>query len=409
MDPVVQRFPHRREPGRQVRQRAQVGVAFFRAVEVGAARGEEVELQRHVGVLDELGRGVAAGHDFHRFAAVRSGRLHYTRVDSSVARILRAKARLGLHRERAVPIDSVTHIVGAPEHETVGEMSRCLAVIDESPGILGGEFRRFHADISAEGFHLNLAQQPPDDALALIGDSGNGSHIQNNNSTDPYGLYVNGTISNSGDGGTTTPNLGDQSTMQSTNLDFYNWVASQTNSPLPVTLLFFKVEEVSQSGVNLIWATASELNFDYFSLERSEDGFSFTELAKIKGSGNSKDRLDYSFEDTHPLHGTAYYRLKSIDYDGQTEIFRMISADFEGEENISIYPNPAVNGTVTIASNFTRAAEATLRIYDLNGAELERFAGLSGRFIQKIDLRSGIYLLKISTLNSEKTFKLAVR
>ncbi|MBR9989815.1 MAG: beta-N-acetylglucosaminidase, partial [Gemmatimonadetes bacterium] len=52
-------------------------------------------------------------------SAVRSGRIHYTRVDSSVARILRAKAALGLHRERMVPIDSVTRIVGAPEHESV--------------------------------------------------------------------------------------------------------------------------------------------------------------------------------------------------------------------------------------------------------------------------------------------------
>ena len=52
-------------------------------------------------------------------SAVRSGRIHYTRVDSSVARILRAKARLGLHRARTVALDSVTRIVGAPEHEIV--------------------------------------------------------------------------------------------------------------------------------------------------------------------------------------------------------------------------------------------------------------------------------------------------
>lgn len=52
-------------------------------------------------------------------AAVRSGRVHYSRVDSSVVRILRAKARVGLHRQRLVPLDSVMRVVGAPEHEIV--------------------------------------------------------------------------------------------------------------------------------------------------------------------------------------------------------------------------------------------------------------------------------------------------
>ncbi|HSJ32934.1 MAG TPA: glycoside hydrolase family 3 N-terminal domain-containing protein [Longimicrobiales bacterium] len=77
-------------------------------------------------------------------AAVRSGRLHYTRVDSSVARILRAKARLGLHRERTVPIDSVTHIVGAPEHETVAAdiAERSLTLARDSARILPLDPRR---------------------------------------------------------------------------------------------------------------------------------------------------------------------------------------------------------------------------------------------------------------------------
>jgi beta-N-acetylhexosaminidase len=76
--------------------------------------------------------------------AVRSGRIHYTRVDSSVARILRAKARLGLHRERTVNIDSVTHIVGAPEHESVAAdmAARSLTLVRDSGNILPLDPRR---------------------------------------------------------------------------------------------------------------------------------------------------------------------------------------------------------------------------------------------------------------------------
>lgn len=70
--------------------------------------------------------------------AVRSGRIHYTRVDSSVTRILRAKARLGLHRDRTVSLDSVLRIVGAPEHETVARdiAARSITLSRDSARVL---------------------------------------------------------------------------------------------------------------------------------------------------------------------------------------------------------------------------------------------------------------------------------
>src|SRR5258706_1969 len=48
MDAVAQRLPHGRELRGQLRQRAEVGVALFGAVEVCAARGEKTEFDRHV-------------------------------------------------------------------------------------------------------------------------------------------------------------------------------------------------------------------------------------------------------------------------------------------------------------------------------------------------------------------------
>jgi beta-N-acetylhexosaminidase len=101
-------------------------------------------------------RAVEAGADIvlappdpalaHRalLSAVRSGRLHYSRVDSSVARILRAKARVGLHRERTVSLDSVLRIVGAPEHDAVARdiAARSLTLARDSAGVLPLDPRR---------------------------------------------------------------------------------------------------------------------------------------------------------------------------------------------------------------------------------------------------------------------------
>lgn len=239
--------------------------------------------------------------------------------------------------------------------------------------------------------------------------SGGSSTIQNNNTTSPYGLYVNGTAVSSGGGGTVTTNLGDQATLQATNPDFFEWVAEQTGSPLPVTLLFFKVESISQTEVNLVWATASESNFDYFTLERSKDGLSFTELEKIKGNGNTSDRKDYFFRDTNPLKGMSYYRLKSVDFDGQTETFQMISVVFNGGKRVSVHPNPVINGSLKVEFNFLPEKEATVSIYDLNGVVVERKTEMSVFNNWDIDLVAGIYLVKISSEGLEKTSKLVVR
>ena len=52
-------------------------------------------------------------------AAVRSGRLSEERVDRSVLRVLRAKEKLGLERQRTVDLDRMREVVGVPPHLAV--------------------------------------------------------------------------------------------------------------------------------------------------------------------------------------------------------------------------------------------------------------------------------------------------
>ena len=58
-------------------------------------------------------------------AAVRSGEIPAARLDASVERVLRAKARAGLHRVRLVSLDALPNIVGGRAHQAVAdEVSR---------------------------------------------------------------------------------------------------------------------------------------------------------------------------------------------------------------------------------------------------------------------------------------------
>jgi beta-N-acetylhexosaminidase len=127
------------------------GVIVTDAMDVPALRATSAYSPGEVAV-----RAVEAGADVvmappdptlaHRalVAAVRGGRIHYARVDSSVARILRAKASLGLHRERTVALDSVSHVVGAPEHGIIAAdvAARSLTLVRDPARLLPLDPRR---------------------------------------------------------------------------------------------------------------------------------------------------------------------------------------------------------------------------------------------------------------------------
>jgi len=94
--------------------------------------------------------------------------------------------------------------------------------------------------------------------------------------------------------------------------------------PLPVEFLYFHATDKSKSIV-LEWATATEMNNDYFSILKSIDGTTWKEINRIKGSGNSSTTLNYEYIDTEPLEGYNYYLLKQTDYNGQFSYSNIIA------------------------------------------------------------------------------------
>ncbi|MBK7343641.1 MAG: hypothetical protein IPJ06_11475 [Saprospiraceae bacterium] len=83
-------------------------------------------------------------------------------------------------------------------------------------------------------------------------------------------------------------------------------------APLPVELIIFTAEK-GVEDIQLSWSTASEINSDYFIVERSADGVQYTGLTQIKGHGTSLTRHDYFWSDQRPGPGQWYYRLKQVD------------------------------------------------------------------------------------------------
>jgi hypothetical protein len=96
--------------------------------------------------------------------------------------------------------------------------------------------------------------------------------------------------------------------------------------PLPIHLIAFEGYYTGSDNL-LTWKTATEMNNDYFTLERSTDGYDFTEIAKIKSQGSSNSPKTYSFHDNSFEAKINYYRLKQTDNNGQFEIFKLLFID----------------------------------------------------------------------------------
>lgn len=82
---------------------------------------------------------------------------------------------------------------------------------------------------------------------------------------------------------------------------------------LPIELIRFDAE-VRDNAVLLTWVTGSEINNDFFTVERSQEGIDFYPVIYVPGAGNSNQTLEYQYVDDAPFHGLSYYRLKQTDY-----------------------------------------------------------------------------------------------
>ncbi len=121
-------------------------------------------------------------------------------------------------------------------------------------------------------------------------------------------------------------------------------------NPLPVELISF-TGEFNNSQVDLTWQTVSEINNDYFDIQRSQDGINFETIGKIKGAGNSNITIDYNYTDFNPYSGISYYRLKQVDFDGRYEYSNIVKVNYKtnttndnNKPELSVFPNPAING-----------------------------------------------------------------
>ena len=182
------------------------------------------------------------------------------------------------------------------------------------------------------------------------------------------------------------------------------------DSQLPVELLFFN-GLARESEIAFNWATASELNFDHFEIEKSVDGINFFVLHSIGGHGTSSMRHDYQSLDHNPIVGKNYYRLKSIDFDGYSEYFHTILVNFYSSKDFHVFPNPGDGNEVKIDLNFNPSEKATVSIFDSYGKLISTYSltEKQAAITNSEQLKPGLYLAMVSSGDFSKSVRFVVK
>lgn len=143
-------------------------------------------------------------------------------------------------------------------------------------------------------------------------------------------------------------------------------IGQYNGSPLPVILSqFWGTKE--ENGNVLTWVTSSELNSNYFAVERSINGRDFSVIGMVKAVGYSQSATTYHYTD-EALKGTVYYRLRCVDTDRSYRYSNIITIKRNSmyETSLSVYPNPAAQ-TLNLLIISTNSEMAHIRIYDMLG------------------------------------------
>ncbi len=187
-----------------------------------------------------------------------------------------------------------------------------------------------------------------------------------------------------------------------------------TSTPLPVELTGFSVAHESPVVVSS-WHTASELNNDFFTLERAGQDLVFEEVGRTPGAGTSKIPHSYSMIDQYPYEGISYYRLRQTDFDGSSTYsdtkYMYIE---ETEKQIAVFPNPNSGNQIEISFGNTRFNLNRIEVINQQGRTFET------AFINRKDLKQysvelkqklppGLYVVKVHYNGKDELIKLMVQ
>lgn len=186
------------------------------------------------------------------------------------------------------------------------------------------------------------------------------------------------------------------------------WTLADNASPLPVELLYFEANRISDRQALLTWETAVEVENSGFEVWRKqEDQIDWEYIAWVEGKGNSSARQAYTLTDIDAGSKLSFYKLIQVDFDGSRHEgpIRLIDAlPNQTDWSFSAFPNPTRN---SLAIKVDGVERYTLHLHDAYGRKILSKDPLSeSTVIEMQGLNPGMYMLSIEAGNKKtKTIK----
>lgn len=186
-------------------------------------------------------------------------------------------------------------------------------------------------------------------------------------------------------------------------------VFTRMNAALPVTIINFSGKKENDENV-LTWEVANEINLDNYELERSTDGENFSFVTTIKAAGQKT--YSYTDNDTSNFSNVVYYRLKSVDKDGNFSYSPIVTLRSElNTWKAAVSPNPFTD-KINLKIQSAVPDKATIIITDINGRKLyQQIISIatgynSFQINNSTGLSNGTYFISIFSTQKTQTIKL---
>lgn len=181
------------------------------------------------------------------------------------------------------------------------------------------------------------------------------------------------------------------------------WISYLKACPLPIEISEFTSS--CQDGITTIkFTTLSQLNVDYFYLQKSFNGRDWSDFNWFKGEVYSNQPKYYEFTDNNS--NTCYYRIKEVDLDNSITYSNIIYSNCISNLKGILIRN-LDNNILSVSSE----KEINLDIYSIDGKLVKSKFNFENIQLSLDDLPKGMYILKFfnDDLSVNKTEKFIVK
>jgi hypothetical protein len=134
------------------------------------------------------------------------------------------------------------------------------------------------------------------------------------------------------------------------------------------------------NAVQLSWTALFENNLSSHEIQKSTNGSSFASVGTVVAQNNATP-FRYTFIDATPAEGNNYYRLRSLDKQGNETFSNILRVNNGfGRTEIRVLANPAQSGVLNLQMSNINSGKYAISLYSNSGQKV---------FARSLDLTNG--------------------